>query len=313
MRADEGVRLEALNAAPRSRWQRITRSEHLVGWSLAGPAVFLVALFAIFPFFWSLVLSFQENNLLSPKAKWVGWANYDKLAHDPIFTAAIRHTLIYTSLFVPLSIVGGLFVAVAVNRKIHFVAFYRTAIFITLAISTISTAIMFLWLTDPTFGLVNEVLHVFGIGPQQFLSSTKEALYVIVAMDVWGWLGFTVIIYLAALQGVPQELYEAAAIDGASPWSTFRRVTFPLLGPATLFLVIWLTINALQLFAEVYLTTRGGPLFATTVIVYYLFHKTFEQFDAGLGAAAAWVLFTGILALSLVELWIGRRKVHYSS
>jgi multiple sugar transport system permease protein len=132
-------------------------------------------------------------------------------------------------------------------------------------------------------------------------------------MDVWGWLGFTVIIYLAALQGVPEELHEAAAIDGASSWSTFRSVTFPLLGPATLFLGIWLSINALQLFAEVYLTTKGGPLFATTVIVYYLFHKTFEQFDAGLGAAAAWVLFLGILAFSLVELWIGKRKVHYSS
>ena len=132
-------------------------------------------------------------------------------------------------------------------------------------------------------------------------------------MDVWGWLGFTVIIYLAALQGVPAELHEAAAIDGATPWTTFWSVTFPLLGPATLFLAIWLSINALQLFAEVYLTTKGGPLFATTVIVYYLFHKTFEQFDAGLGAAAAWVLFLGILVFSLIELWIGKRKVHYNS
>jgi len=302
-----------LTTAHPSWWQRIIRSEHLAGWSLAGPAIFLIGLFAIFPVFWSVVLSFQENNLLSGHPTWIGWANYHKLANDPVFTGAIRHTLIYTSLFVPLSIVGGLLVAVALNRKIRMRSFYRTAVFVTLAISTISTAIMFLWLTDPTFGLINDVLHFFGLGPQQFLSSTKEALFVIVAMDVWGWLGFTVIIYLAALQGVPEELHEAAAIDGASPWNTFRSVTLPLLGPATLFLVIWLSINAFQLFAEVYLTTRGGPLFATTVIVYYLFHKTFEQFDAGLGAAAAWVLFVGILAFSLVELWIGKRKVHYSS
>ena len=302
-----------LTPAKSSRWQRFIRSEHLAGWSLAGPSVFLIGLFAIFPIFWSLVLSFQKNNLLSGNPTWIGWANYRKLAQDPVFTGAIRHTLIYTSLFVPLSMIGGLLVAVALNRKIGMRAFYRTAVFVTLAISTISTAIMFLWLTDPTFGLINEVLHWFGIGPQQFLSSTKEALFVIVAMDVWGWLGFTVIIYLAALQGVPAELHEAAAIDGATPWTTFWSVTFPLLGPATLFLAIWLSINALQLFAEVYLTTKGGPLFATTVIVYYLFHKTFEQFDAGLGAAAAWVLFLGILVFSLIELWIGKRKVHYNS
>lgn len=297
----------------RSWWHRAVRSEHVAGWSLAGPAIFIIGLFAVFPVVWSVVLSFQKNNLLSPNPTWVGWANYRKLAHDPVFTAAIRHTLVYTALFVPLSIVGGLLAAAALNRKVHGVAFYRTVVFVTLTVSTISLAIMFLWLTDPTYGLVNSVLHWFGLGPQQFLSSTKEALYVIVAMDVWGWLGFTVIIYLAALQSVPEELHEAAAIDGATPWATFRSVTLPLLGPATLFLFIWLTINALQLFSEVYLTTRGGPLYATTVIVYYLFHKTFEEFDAGLGAASAWVLFLGIFVLSLVELWIGKRKVHYSS
>jgi len=132
-------------------------------------------------------------------------------------------------------------------------------------------------------------------------------------MTVWGWIGFDVIIYLAALQGIPNELLEAAAIDGASRWSTFRSVVLPLLGPATLFLVVWSTINALQLFDEIYNTTRGGPLEATTVIVYYLWQQAFQFFNAGYGAAIAYVLFVAILVVTLLQLLISRRAVHYTS
>ena len=132
-------------------------------------------------------------------------------------------------------------------------------------------------------------------------------------MTVWGWLGFNVIIYLAALQGIPAELLEAAEIDGASRLSTFRSIVMPLLGPATLFLVVWSTINALQLFDEIYVTTRGGPLGSTTVIVYYLYQQAFQFFNGGYGAAIAYVLFVAILIVTLLQLWVGRRRVYYSS
>ena len=138
-------------------------------------------------------------------------------------------------------------------------------------------------------------------------------MYGIVAMTVWGWLGFDVIIYLAALQGIPQELLEAAAIDGAGRWATFRSVTLPLLGPATLFLVVWSTINALQLFDEIYNTTRGGPLGSTTVVVYYLYQQAFQFFEAGYAAAIAWVLFIAILVITIVQFAISRKTVHYTS
>ena len=121
------------------------------------------------------------------------------------------------------------------------------------------------------------------------------------------------IVYLAALQGIPQELLEAAEIDGASKWSAFRSVVVPLLGPATLFLVVWSTINALQLFDEIYVTTRGGPLGSTTVIVYYLYEQAFQFFNGGYGAAIAYVLFVGILVVTLVQLWVGRHRVYYTS
>jgi multiple sugar transport system permease protein len=288
-------------------------SDHLAGWAFTAPAIVLIGLFSIFPIVWSVVLSFQHSDLLTPDSPWVGWANYKQLAKDPVFTKAITHTLIYTSLFVPFSIAIGLLVAVAMNRQVRGMSFYRMAVFITLAISTISTAIMFMWLTDPTYGIVNSALHAVGLPLQGFLQDPNQALLVIVAMTVWGWLGFVVIIYLAALQGIPGELLEAASIDSASQWSIFRRITWPLLSPATLFLVVWLTINSLQLFDEVYLTTRGGPLYSTTVIVYYLFDQAFNFFRAGLAAAAAYVLFLAILVVTLIQFWLGKRLVHYSS
>jgi multiple sugar transport system permease protein len=166
---------------------------------------------------------------------------------------------------------------------------------------------------DPTYGIANWLLNEVGIGSQGFFQDPDQALYAVVAMTVWGWIGFDVIIYLAALQGIPNELLEAAAIDGASRWSTFRSVVLPLLGPATLFLVVWSTINALQLFDEIYNTTRGGPLEATTVVVYYLWQQAFQFFNAGYAAAIAYVLFVAILVVTVLQLVISRRTVHYTS
>lgn len=292
--------------------RRAIRSDQLAGWAFVSPSVVLLVVFGLVPIAWSALLSLQSNNLLGG-AHYVGTANYRALAHDPVFLGAIRHSLVYTALFVPISVGLALFVAVALNRRIWFIRLYRTAFFVPLVTSTIATAIIFSWLLDPSYGIVNYLLHIVGIRPQGFFQSPNEALYSIVAMTVWGWLGFDVIIYLAALQSVPAELTEAAEIDGATPWRSFRRVTLPLLGPATLFLVVWSSINALQLFDEVYQTTRGGPLYATNVIVYYVYDLAFHQFTAGYAAAAAYALFVGILGLTILQLWIGRRTVYYSS
>ncbi len=291
---------------------RLARSENLAGWAFVAPAVILIAVFALIPIGWSLLLSLQANNLIAP-AHYVGLANYRALAKDPQFRSAIGHTLLYTVVFVPVSVFGALGLAVALNRRIRGIRFYRLAVFVPLVTSTVATGIIFLWLLDPTFGLVNYLLHAVGLPQQQFLQDPNQALWCIVAMTVWGWLGFDVIIYLAALQGIPADLLEAAEMDGASRLSTFRSIVVPLLGPATLFLVVWSTINALQLFDEIYVTTRGGPLGSTTVIVYYLYQQAFQFFNGGYGAAIAYVLFVAIMIVTLVQLWIGRRRVYYSS
>jgi multiple sugar transport system permease protein len=243
----------------------------------------------------------------------VGLANYQALRHDPTFRRSIHNTIEYTLLFVPISIILSLAVAVALSKPVRFISLYRTGVFIPVAVSTVATAIIFNWLLDPTYGLANWFLNEIGISSQGFFTNPDQAMYGIVAMTVWGWVGFDVIIYLAALQGIPQELLEAAAIDGAGRWATFRSVTLPLLGPATLFLVVWSTINALQLFDEIYNTTRGGPLGATTVVVYYLYEQAFQFFEAGYAAAIAYVLFLAILVITVIQLVVSRRAVHYTS
>jgi len=279
--------------------------------------VAIILLFGVVPIVWSAVISFQRNDLFSPNTPFVGLANYRQMVHDPIIVQAIEHTIVYTALFVPGTMLVGLFLAVAMNRKIRFISVYRTAAYATMAISTISEAIVFIWLFDPSYGIVNYLFNRVGIPQQQFLSSTSEALYVIVIMTIWGWTGFAVVIYLAALQGVPQVLTEAAAIDGASRWTTFRRITLPLLSPASLFLMVWLTINALQLFDEVYLSTggTGGPLNSTTVLVFYLYQQAFggADFNFGYASAIAYFLFVIILVVTAIQFRIGRRLVHYRS
>ena len=185
--------------------------------------------------------------------------------NDPVFRQSVNHTIVYTLLFVPLSVGGSLALAMLLNARIRFSRFYRIAVFIPVATSTVATAIIFNWLLDPTYGVANYMLGKVAWGRTGSSRIPTRRCTSIVAMTVWGWLGFDVIVYLAALQGVPQELIEAAGSTGPAAGRRSATWSFPLLAPATLFLVVWSTINALQLFDEIYVTTRGGPLHATTV------------------------------------------------
>ena len=301
-----------------TRFRRFLVSDHLAGWTFILPSVVLIGLFGLVPIVWGLVLSFQKAGLISPDREWVGFENYARILSDPKARQAAVNTIYYTMLFVPISILLALFVAHALNRKIALIRFYRLAVFIPVVTSTIATGIMFLWLLDKNFGLANWLLDMIGVGPFGFFEDPDQAMGALVLMTVWGWLGFDTIIYLAALQGVPQELIEAAAIDGASRWSSFWRITWPMLGPATLLLVVWSTISALQLFDEVFFVTKGGPLGRTSVVVFYVYRLAFEQGLGGLSlagyaAAIAYVLFLVILVLTLAQFWLGRRVIHYQS
>jgi len=272
---------------------------------MVAPSVLVIGVFGLAPVVWSFVLSFQHSDLQTP-ARWAGLANYRQLAHDPVFTESVQHSVVYTVLFVPVTLVASLLVAAALNRRVRGIAFYRLAVFVPVVTSTVATGVIFTWLLDPDYGIVNAVLSKLGLPQLGFFSSPQLALYSVVAMTVWGWIGFGALIFLAGLQSTPDELLEAAQIDGCTKAGAFWRIQVPLLRPVSAFLLVWLTINSLQLFDEVYVTTKGGPLHSTTVVVYYLYQQAFSYFHAGYAAAIACVLFAVIALVTLVQLRLSR-------
>jgi multiple sugar transport system permease protein len=293
---------------PRSRAaKRRTRGEGATGWAFASPSVVIILGLSVVPVLWSLLLSFQVNDLVSP-SEWVGLANYRALVKDPAFGSAVSHTLIYTALYVPLSVVAGLGIAIALDRKIALIGLYRTLVFVPFVVSAAAQGVLFSFVLDPEFGVANSLLHKLGLPAQGFFSDPGQALYLLVAISLWSGTGFCVIVYLAGLQGVSAELVEAARIDGAGRWGVLRHVTLPALAPVTIFLLLFQTINALQVFDLVFVTTKGGPLGSTTVIVYFIWEKAFKTFTAGYSAAAAYTLAVALLVVG-AALQIYRRRV----
>jgi multiple sugar transport system permease protein len=272
---------------------------------MVAPSVLLIGVFGLLPVAWSLLLSFQHSDLQTP-GTWAGLDNYRQLAHDPVFRESVRHTVFYTVLFVPITLVLSLLVAAALNRRVRGISIYRLAVFIPVVTSTVATGVIFTWLLDPNYGIVNSLLAKVGGPTPGWFSSPDTAMYAVILMTVWGWVGFGALIYLAGLQGIPPDLMEAAQIDGCTRVGAFWRIQVPLLRPVTGFLLVWLTINALQLFDEIYVTTKGGPLHSTTVIVYYLYQQAFVYFHAGYAAAIACVLFVVIVVVTVVQMRFSR-------
>lgn len=283
------------------------RRESATAWLFVSPAVLVILGLSLVPVVWSLLLSFQANDLVTP-SRWVGLDNYSALVQDPHFGQAVRNTLLYTVLYVPLSILIGLFLALALNRRIKFVGLYRTLFFVPFVVSATAQGVLFSFILDPQFGVANSLLHHIGLATQGFLTNPGQALLVLVAITLWSGSGFCVVVYLAALQDVSQTLIEAARLDGAGRWHLLRHVVLPALTPVTVFLVLWQTITALQVFDLVYVTTKGGPLGSTTLIVYFIWDQAFQSFTAGYGAAAAYVLAVALILLAVVLRLVRRRS-----
>jgi multiple sugar transport system permease protein len=299
-------------AAPvprRSLRQRVF-GETPSAWLYILPAVVIIIGLAIVPVFWSLLLSVQDKDPIAETTRYVGLRNYRDIFDDPAFTGAVRHTLIYTALFVPLSIGGGLALALLLNRRVRFIGLYRTLAFVPVVISATVQGVLFSFIFDDQFGVANALLHKVGAGSQPFFADGSQALLLLVLASLWAGTScaaFCAVIFLAALQDIPRELTEAASIDGARRAGIFRHVVMPALAPVTIFLVLWQTVQGIQLFDIVYGSTAGGPGQSTVVVVYYVY-RSIRDSAYGTGAAASYVVAGGLLVLSLTGLAIHRLR-----
>lgn len=297
---------------------KLNLREHIEGYLFISPWILGMLLFALGPILASFGLAFTRWNLFT-EPEYVGWANFQKLAHDPLFYKSVFNTIYYTVFAVPLGLVLALGLAMLVNHRLRGINFFRTAFFLPNVVAGIAMLLLWKWLFDPNFGLINlfldwtglmAVLEWIGIGRPQWISSRTGAMPGLVFMSIWG-LGGSMMIFLAGLQNIPRELIEAAELDGAGPWKRFRYVTVPLLTPTIFFLTMVGVIASLQVFNQAYVMTQGGPAHATLFYVLYLFQTAFERFQMGYACAMALVLFIITLIVSLIQLAMGKKWVHY--
>ncbi|MCM2422786.1 carbohydrate ABC transporter permease [Streptomyces sp. RKAG293] len=291
---------------PRHTLRRRRLVASLTGWSFALPATLIIAALTLFPAVWSFLISRERWNGFTPP-KPVGWANYQAMAHDQDLQSAVNHTVLFTVLYVPVALLLGLFLASALNRKIRFIGFYRTAIFVPLVMSAAASGILAKFVFDPQFGLADNGLRALHLPAQGFLTDRHQVMWVIALIYLWGDLGFSVIVYLAALQDIPKDIIEAATLDGANRRQIFRHVTLPSVAPVTLFIGVWETISVLQIFELILTTTRGGPLGASQTVVYFIYNQAFQLSRYGYGSAIAYLLFAATLLLTLGLLAYSKR------
>jgi multiple sugar transport system permease protein len=276
-------------------------------------------LFVALPVGVSFLLSFVDWNLLTPPI-WVGLTNYRQLlTQDPIFWTVVGNTVYFMLTIVPLQLIFGLALAVALNQAIRGVIVYRVIYFMPVVTTIVAGAIVFQFLLNRDFGLISLAIWRFAeltglpIQPPDFLNSTVWAKPSVVMLTLWKNTGFTMVVYLAALQAVPQELYDAAEVDGANGWQRFRNVTVPLISATTFFLFIIQMIGAFQLFTEAFVMTRGGPANATRTVVYYIYQNAFQFGRMGKASAIAWFLFLFIFLFTFIQTRMQRRWVYYEA
>ncbi|GAB2540017.1 carbohydrate ABC transporter permease [Gracilibacillus alcaliphilus] len=283
----------------------------LNGWLFALPWVIGLILFYAFPLFSSIYFSFTTYSILSP-GEFIGLANYKQLMNDGLFWQSIYNTIYFAVFFVPLSIIIGVALAMMLNMKVKGMAVYRTIFFLPTLVPHVALAVLWMWLLNPGFGLVNGVLDAIGITGPNWLGSVTWSKPSLILMSLWA-IGQPVIIYLAGLGDIPQELYEAADVDGASWLQKTFKVTLPLLTPVIFFNLVMGAIGAFQQFTLPYTMTQGQgtPDNSLTFYVMYLYDNAFKYFKMGYASAMAWILFIVIMLLTAVIFLSSRRWVHY--
>lgn len=283
--------------------------KNIEGYLFIMPWLLGFLIFTAGPMVASLCLSFTDYRALSPP-QWVGLANLSRMIHDRYFWISLKNTAYYTFLGVPAFLITALVVALALNVKIHGVSIYRTIYYLPSITPTVATALLWVWIFNPDFGFANVVLESLHLPPLGWLADPALAKPCFIMMGMWG-TGSTMLIFLAGLQGIPQSLYEAAEIDGASLWSRFTHISIPMLTPTIFFNLVMGIIGTFQVFSTAYVATGGGPVNATLFYVLYLYRMAFESFWMGYASSLAWVLFVIILIFTVIQLKLAQRWVYY--
>ena len=285
------------------------REDFWTGLLCLSPTLVITAVFTFFPVVFSLYLSFHRWNILKPDKPFIGLDNYTRMMGDAEFWQALQNTAVYTVGVVGLETPFALILALVLTRKLRGLALYRAAYFTPAVTSTIAVAVVWSWVFNPQYGLLNQGLEVFGIAGPGWLADPVWAMPALIVMSVWKNAGYHMVIFLAGLQAIPEVYYEAAENDGANGWRQFWNVTWPLLAPTTGFVLITNVIFSFQVFGPVYVMTSGGPMRSTTVIVYYLYQRAFQFLEMGYASAIAWVVFLIILVLTVIQFRFTRKGV----
>lgn len=285
-----------------------TQRARLLPYLLAGPYILVFAVFAAYPVGRAIYMSLFDWGIFGPNA-FVGLGNYFSLFEDARFWGSVGVTTSFAAIYVPLIVISSLLIAVLLHRKLPGIAIFRTAFFIPIVINVAVAAIAFNWLLEPDVGLVDQVLNFFGLPGQRMLSQPGWALFAIAIVALWTQAGFMVIILLAGLENIPDDIYEAAKLDGSRPFHDLIYITIPLLRPILLIVMVLSIVHAFQVFGEVFIITEGGPYGSTTVMTMLLYEEGFQRFALGRAAAIGVVITVIIAALSFVQFRFFRRQV----
>lgn len=277
------------------------------------PWFILFLIFTLFSVSFSFYLSFHDWNILEPAKPFVGLKNYIDLFHDSKFFQALWNTLLFTGFGVPLGMISGLLVALLLNTKVRMQGIFRTLYYIPVITPLVVSSVIWKWIYQGDYGLLNYYLLQLGIIKEKllWLSDPDLAMPALIVMGIWAGTGGTMVMYLAGLQAIPEELYDAAKVDGATSYQRLRYLTVPLLAPTTFYILITSVIGSFQSFAHIYIMTSGGPLRRTTVIGYYLYERGFKFFDMGYASAIAYVLFAMIFIFTILQIRFGKGDVQY--
>ncbi|MDO5603361.1 MAG: sugar ABC transporter permease [Oscillospiraceae bacterium] len=280
--------------------KRRQRRRSLMGWAFIAPAVICFVLFLLLPAVMAVGMSFTSYNVFTP-AKFVGFGNYVRAFQDTYFLKALGNICLYVVMYVPAVVILSFLLAVLLNTKLRSVKIFRVLFYLPCITSTVASAIVWRWLMNPTSGLLNTILTSLGLPPGTWLNDSHTALVSIVIICVWSTLASNIMIYLAALQNVPESVYESARLDGAGPFRQMMQITLPLVAPTTFFVLTMSLIGSFQVFDQIYVLTSGGPAHATTVPMYQIYMNAFRESQMGYACAQAMLLFGMILIVTLAQ------------